>query len=167
LWQHLFRQGHAVEHVHVLVSFKRFVSKTTLASGGVNVVEQSVPAECKAQFAAMLCAQPRALVSPRPFLAKCNAPREASCHSDKFPLPAFRVAGAQAPTRKPQGFEGDDGITKTNGKGTGLEGDCSALEAVLARLEAAVQQQRPSPELRARFVALGSRFERMRGLMSS
>ena len=42
-----------------------------------------------------------------------------------------------------------------------------ALEAVLARLEAAVQQQRPSPELRARFVALGSRFERMRGLMSS
>ena len=167
LWHHLFRQGHAVEHVHVLVSFKRFVSKTTLASGGVNVVEQSVPAECKAQFAAMLCAQPRALVSPRPFLAKCNAPREASCHSDKFPLPAFRVAGAQAPTRKPQGFEGDDGITKTNGKGTGLEGDCSALEAVLARLEAAVQQQRPSPELRARFVALGSRFERMRGLMSA
>ena len=167
LWHHLFRQGHAVEHVHVLVSFKRFVSKTTLASGGVNVVEQSVPAECKAQFAAMLCAQPRALVSPRPFLAKCNAPREASCHSDKFPLPAFRVAGAQAPTRKPQGIEVDDGNKKTNGKGTALEGDCSTLEAVLARLEAAVQQQRPSPELRARFVALSSRFERMRGLMSS
>jgi hypothetical protein len=163
----LFRQGHAVEHVHVLVSFKRFVSKTTLASGGVNVVEQSVPPECKAKFAAMLCAQPQALVASTPFLAKCNAPGEAACHSDKFSLPAFRVAGAHAPTRKPQGIEVDDGNKKTNGKGTALEGDCSTLEAVLARLEAAVQQQRPSPELRARFVALSSRFERMRGLMSA
>ena len=167
LWHHLFRQGHAVEHVHVLVSFKRFVSKTTLASGGVNVVEQSVPPECKAKFAAMLCAQPQALVASTPFLAKCNAPGEAACHSDKFSLPAFRVAGAHAPTRKPQGLEVDDGNKKTNGKGTALEGDCSTLEAVLARLEAAVQQQRPSPELRARFVALSSRFERMRGLMSA
>ena len=167
LWHHLFRQGHAVEHVHVLVSFKRFVSKTTLASGGVNVVEQSVPPECKAKFAAMLCAQPQALVASTPFLAKCNAPGEAACHSDKFSLPAFRVAGAHAPTRKPQGIEVDDGNKKTNGKGTALEGDCSTLEAVLARLEAAVQQQRPSPELRARFVALSSRFERMRGLMSA
>ena len=167
LWHHLFRQGHAVEHVHVLVSFKRFVSKTTLASGGVNVVEQSVPPECKAQFAAMLCAQPQALVASTPFLAKCNAPGEAACHSDKFSLPAFRVAGAHAPTRKPQGIEVDDGNKKTNGKGTALEGDCSTLEAVLARLEAAVQQQRPSPELRARFVALSSRFERIRGLMSA
>ena len=156
-----------MEHVHVLVSFKRFVSKTTLASGGVNVVEQSVPPECKAKFAAMLCAQPQALVASTPFLAKCNAPGEAACHSDKFSLPAFRVAGAHAPTRKPQGLEGDDGNKKTNGKGTALEGDCSTLEAVLARLEAAVQQQRPSPELRARFVALSSRFERMRGLMSA
>ena len=169
LWHHLFQQGHAVEHVHVLASFQRFVCKTTLASRGVNVVEQSVPPECKAQFAAMLRAQPHAPVAPTSFVSKCNRVDGTSC--DNFSLPAFRVAGAQAPTMRPQEDHVSDKAhvpgMALEGDCSALESDCSALESVLARLEAAVRQQRVSPELRARFVALGSRFERMHGLMAA
>ena len=151
-----------MEHVHVLASFQRFVCKTTLASRGVNVVEQSVPPACKAQFAAMLRAQAHTHVPPTPFVSKCNWVDGTSC--DNFSLPAFRIAGAQAPTLRPPE---EDVRDKAHLPAMALEADCSALESVLARLEAAVSQQRVSPELRARFVALGSRFERMHGLMAA
>lgn len=166
LWDHLFREDDAVVYAHVLQSFTSFVKKTTLASDGVNVVEQSVPLQCKAQFVAMLSARPGAPLS--------SALPRSGWNEQHHREPALRqrlqqhcTLGALSSTVAVDGSSGAGVAGKPNkipagGKWAAVERDCSALELVLPRLEAAVLKERPSPEVAARLLALSGTFERMR-----
>jgi hypothetical protein len=167
LWDHLFRADDAVVHAHVLRSFTIFVQNTTLASDGVNVVEQSVPLECKAQFVAMLSARPDASLSsalPR-LVWNEQHPREPARRQR---LQQHCTLGALSSTvavdgSSVAGVSGNTTIKKPTGaKWAAVERDCSALELVLPRVEAAMLKQRPSPEVAARLLALAGTFERMR-----
>ena len=170
LWNHLFRSGDAIVLAHVLESFRCFVRCSTLASDGVNVVDESVPIECKPRFAAILSARPDdnlfselSALPPTLWRNKKRRRHSDAAHTNRgspslrgyctlgAPEPAApaapAAAGVSASVRAVRGGSGEGE----------LEEDSDALataERVLPRIEAAVREQvknaRASPALAAR-----------------
>jgi hypothetical protein len=175
LWNHLFRSGDAIVLAHVLESFRCFVRCSTLASDGVNVVDESVPIEWKPRFAAILSARPDAklfseLSALPPTLWRNKKRRRhsdaAHTNSGSPSLRGYCTLGAPEPAAPaapaapaPAGVSASAGAVR-GGSGEGeLEDmdDSDALataERVLPRIEAAVREQvenaRASPALAAR-----------------
>jgi len=168
LWNFLFREDDTVMHAHVLQSFKRFTLHTTLASDGVNVLELSVPPEFKTQLAAILVVKPDShLSSALPYSAWNPSSAERRMEQDACGAYRYRTLGALASTVAAPLASVAGGRNKTDGKWAAVERDCTAMELVLPRLQAAVRHSRPSPELQARLLALASRLESMRASLAT
>lgn len=181
LWNPLFRIGNVVLHLEVLQSFRSFVRSSTLASNGINVVEQSVPSECKAEFSQMLCAQPDHHIADVPHCSVWNTQYHANCSADGLDKEADGMSDAVSGSRHAearyrllgassviQDFSSSHigGGGKTSAEWKSIERDCSALELVLPRVEAAVRQERPSPQLRGRLLEIAGSLDRMRSLLT-
>ena len=186
LWNPLFLVDDLAVHLHVVQSFKVFIRTSTLASDGVNVVEQAVPPECKAEFSELLCVRPEAHLSDvlplsvwnvLPGACRTKGPDRADGSLELHPdlpgvedaLARYQVLGAcsavQGGTAEPAG--GADSSAETGVKWKSVERDCSALELMLPRVEAAVGQERPSKQLKSRLLEITNRLERMRTLLAS
>ena len=165
LWFHLFRQDNAVVRAHVLQTFRAFASKTSLASGGVNVAEQSVPPECKAQLASILLAHSHTHLNCG--VASSVWSGATSAARATRPAARYRNLGAvvvgMAVDRT---GEMDGGSEEADGRScvrlTAIERDCAAMELLLPRVEAAVLQHRPAPQVTARLLALTDHLARIR-----
>ena len=169
LWDYLFRLDDAVAHVYVVQSFKRFLAYTTLASNGVDVVELSVPLDCKAELAALLRGQTGAdatctLPCSR-WMAAFFSSGKAQVRRNEH-LQQYRMLGAAKPVSAAHAAGSARGCLETlAGNWAAVERDCSAMERLLPRLLAAVQQERPSPELKTRLLALADNLEHMKGAL--
>jgi hypothetical protein len=181
LWNPLFRIDNLVLHLEVLQSFKSFVRSSTLASNGVNIVEQSVPSECKAEFSQMLCSQPDHHTADVAHCSVWNTLYHGNCSTHGLDKEANGMSDAVSASRHAEAryrllgasnvsqdvsatHQGGGGKTSAGWKL--VERDCSALELVLPRVEAAVRQERPSPQLRSRLLEITSSLERMRSLLT-
>jgi hypothetical protein len=178
LWHYLFLQDNVVTRAHVLPCFQRFMGNTTLASDGVNVAEHSIPHECKAEFTAFLQSQQQSHLPSAVSFSAWTATSSRVCKlngNGNAGLQVYQMLGAPAVDTAASGSKRRlDGAVSHPGSSSEIEAewaaverDCTAMERLLPRVEAAVKRKRPSPDLTSRLLALAGSFGRMHAALLS